>query len=614
MDLRKKIVVTFSVISFVSLVAGGYASYWINSHAVNDLVIENLKTKIEGVSLSAKTAKVEAGEVLKGLISYWSTYAQTHVAQVTQIKNINFEDQNTHQKYALDFNSLAIDGQDVLLQNAWIDEMSSKTGAAATLMTLHPKGLLRLSTSLKRKDGTRAVGTFIPNSSPVYESIKKGESYIGRAKVLDTWYSTIYEPIFQNNKVIGCLFLGRPETASMDLIKSLRAEKIYDTGFFYILNSQGELILHPTLEGQNVADVKDLDGNYLFKDILKVDSGQIKYNWKDEKTNESIQKLAIFKSFPEFDWHLVASVNEYETRAAVRSLAKVIILVSASSVALMILVSFLFGRSIANYLEQIASSTTKSTDEVDESIVRLATSTKTLSNSSTSSAASIEETAASLEELGSITKANEQSAKISAELSENSLRMTLEGEKKIKHLIEAMKTTEAHSKRINEITEVIDDIAFQTNLLALNAAVEAARAGDQGKGFAVVADAVRSLAQRSGAAAQDIAKLIAESSAIISEGSKVADSSEAILREILDGAKKMSALSNELSNSTREQSQGIQQISQAINQIDQDSQANAKIAEDVTLETAQIEEQIAIAKNDAGNLYKFVTGVHKKSA
>ena len=203
---------------------------------------------------------------------------------------------------------------------------------------------------------------------------------------------------------------------------------------------------------------------------------------------------------------------------------------------------------------------------------------------------------------------NEESARKAAQISKSALDKILEGEEQIIQLSASMKKTEDHSKRISEITNVIDDIAFQTNLLALNAAVEAARAGEQGKGFAVVAEAVQGLAKRSGEAAQDISKLIGDSVKIISESSSIAGRSELIFKEILQQAHKISTLGEELSNASQEQSLGILQISQALNQIDQDSQGNARTADNVMAATNQIESQMELTKDSAARLQKFVKG------
>jgi methyl-accepting chemotaxis protein len=145
--------------------------------------------------------------------------------------------------------------------------------------------------------------------------------------------------------------------------------------------------------------------------------------------------------------------------------------------------------------------------------------------------------------------------------------------------VDAMARIETASQKISDIIRVIDDIAFQTNLLALNAAVEAARAGDAGKGFAVVASEVRTLAQRSGAAAKDISGLISSSNAEVGEGVKLVRQAGEQLTRILDASQKVASTIADISAASGEQASGIDEMSQAVAHLDEMTQANAALAE-----------------------------------
>ena len=213
-----------------------------------------------------------------------------------------------------------------------------------------------------------------------------------------------------------------------------------------------------------------------------------------------------------------------------------------------------------------------------------------------------------MEELTSMVKANTENAKQAATLALNTTDIACKGEQQLQSLIQSMSFISNDSKKIAEITTVIDDIAFQTRLLSLNAAVEAARAGEQGKGFAVVADAVRSLAERSADSAQNIANLINESVERIEKGAEQASLSGEILKEIVQSVKKVADLNSEISVASNEQTTGIAQIGKAMNQMDQLCQSNAAAAE----ESAEASEKLALQANvlveSVNDLHRVVDG------
>lgn len=261
-------------------------------------------------------------------------------------------------------------------------------------------------------------------------------------------------------------------------------------------------------------------------------------------------------------------------------------------------------KAVTNFSNEISSSA----DQTSIASHELTSASSQLSQGATESAASLEETVSSLEELSSMVKLNSDHAKEANSLSQKSLQSAESGEKEITKLIEAMSGMAKSSQKIEEIINVIDDIAFQTNLLALNAAVEAARAGEQGKGFAVVADAVRNLAQRSAAAAKDINVLIKENVEKTEDGVEIADTSGTVLKEIVNSVKKVADLNSEISAASQEQANGIEQISKAMNHLDQAIQSNASSSEEVASSAEEMSSQSECLKQLVGQLRKFVNG------
>ncbi len=243
----------------------------------------------------------------------------------------------------------------------------------------------------------------------------------------------------------------------------------------------------------------------------------------------------------------------------------------------------------------------------------IASSSSILSSSSTEQAASLEETVSSIEEVSSMVTINSTHASESAKLSGVSQKQAQSGEEMMTNLVQVMNEISEASKKIQDITSVIDDIAFQTNLLALNAAVEAARAGEQGKGFAVVADAVRSLAQRSAEAAKDISAMISGSVGKIQSGVNVVQQNSGLLHEIVDSISKVSSINSDIASSSQDQSVGLQQINQAMNQLDQATQGNASAAERLAQTSSSMENQVETFQNVIVTLRKIVNGESKAS-
>jgi methyl-accepting chemotaxis protein len=218
-------------------------------------------------------------------------------------------------------------------------------------------------------------------------------------------------------------------------------------------------------------------------------------------------------------------------------------------------------------------------------------------------ASSIEETASSMEELTSTVKQNDDNARQANSLAAAASEVAGKGGAVIASVVETMEAINASSKKIVEIIGVIDGIAFQTNILALNAAVEAARAGEQGRGFAVVATEVRNLAHRSAAAAKEIKTLISDSVTKVDSGAKLVDEAGNTMAEVVDSVRRVSEIISEITMASREQSQGIEQVNQAIIEMDGVTQQNAALVEESAAAAQSLQDQ-AVAL--AGVVGKFV--------
>ena len=194
-------------------------------------------------------------------------------------------------------------------------------------------------------------------------------------------------------------------------------------------------------------------------------------------------------------------------------------------------------------------------------------------------ASALEETAASMEELSSTVKQNADSAQQANQLAQSASTVAIQGGAVVGQVVETMKGITESSRKISDIISVIDGIAFQTNILALNAAVEAARAGEQGRGFAVVASEVRSLAGRSADAAKEIKQLINASVERVEQGTVLVDKAGVTMTEVVNSIRRVTDIMGEISAASSEQAMGVQQVGEAVMQMDQVTQQNAALVE-----------------------------------
>ncbi|CAJ0736154.1 methyl-accepting chemotaxis protein [Ralstonia mannitolilytica] len=231
------------------------------------------------------------------------------------------------------------------------------------------------------------------------------------------------------------------------------------------------------------------------------------------------------------------------------------------------------------------------TDTITRASREVASGNLDLSSRTEQQASSLEETAAAMEQLTSTVKQNADNAHEASRLASNASQVATKGGDAVGDAIETMSTINASSRKIVDIIGVIDSIAFQTNILALNAAVEAARAGEQGRGFAVVAGEVRSLAQRSAAAAKEIKALIEDSVSHVGAGTAKVEEAGQIIRDVVTGIQNVTNIVSEISASSREQSQGIEQINEAITQMDKVTQENAALVEQSAAAAQALQDQ-----------------------
>jgi len=471
--------------------------------------------------------------------------------------------------------------------------------------------MLRVCTNVAKKDGTRAIGTYIPavnpdgNQNPVISAVLRGETFTGRAFVVNDWYITAYKPIYDADRnVIGVLYVGmrqhdeRTRQAIMDTV-------IGETGYVYVLDRTGHYVISKNGErdGENVWKVKDADGNYFIQEMctnaitMKPDETMsMRYPWKNQGEDAARYKVARIVYFAPWDWIVGAGAYEneiYEARDHVMSIGRagmtvmgiIFIVALAGASVIWIFVS----RNLAGRIGEVAHAIARTSDGV--------------------AAASLEESSASLEEISSMTDQKSINAQEADKLANKMNKILGDVARKFADLNTSIQDIERNSGEIEKIIKTIDEIAFQTNLLALNAAVEAARAGEVGAGFAVVADEVRNLAMQAADSSQSTRNLIEATVTSVKDGVQLSAEAHTVFKENEEVALKVKELISEIAAASNEQSQGIKQVNTAVAEMDKVTQQNAASAEESASAAQEMNTQAERLKNIVHELAIIVGGV-----
>ncbi|GCL64986.1 methyl-accepting chemotaxis protein [Pseudaquabacterium pictum] len=518
-----------------------------------------------------------------------------------------------------------------------VDAFQANTGGVATVFMRQGDDFKRITTSLKKENGERAMGTMLGAQHPAHALAMAGQAYTGRAFLFGKPYMTRYQPVKDGSgKVVAILFTGFDLSTFQTQLEQLVADsKLFETGGVLVIDPRKKaadavFTAHPSAKGKKVLEA--YPGAEPTLAALSAADGAV-VDMATPLLASGNDRWAVTRRSKLSGWLVVAEASQREVMAPhYASLMPFLGLFGLTAAGLGLGLAWTLRRQVADPLRALSHSLAAVTagdltrpvvrtrnDEIGElagqaeqmrqtlvaaiaqvrqsaesiqvASSEVASGNADLSHRTEQTASNLQQTAGSLQQLTANVRQSADAAAQANQLAASAQTVAQRGGEVVSQVVSTMDEINSSSKRIADIIGTIDGIAFQTNILALNAAVEAARAGEQGRGFAVVASEVRSLAQRSAEAAREIKTLIGTSVEKVETGARLVQDAGSTMGEIVASVQRVTDVIGEITAAAAEQSEGIGQVNGAVANLDQMTQQNAALVEEGAAAAESLKDQ-----------------------
>ncbi|WP_076410811.1 methyl-accepting chemotaxis protein [Shewanella sp. UCD-KL12] len=543
--------------------------------------------------------------------------------------------------------ALAHEREQINASKSKVDRYSNLTGGNATVFVRDGDDFVRISTSLKKADGKRALGTYLGKNHPGYSALINGEQFEGYAKLFGKDYMTVYRPIMSiSNEVIGILYIGFDISESLtELQRTMNALKLEESGHFMLMRQADlSVVSHPNYDVETKLTATSLDG--LTQEQALTHQGSWHY-----KNSQGQNMYAYSINIPGWNWALVGIAKVSELNEESLQLLSINAMVAVVGIILItLLLSLVLVRTLQplrslqqqldmlgkgelsqnfakpsldskNEVDKITISTSQMADGLRQLILALQKSVSTLESQAThaqqtarlngeeaqSLMAQTDQIATAIEEMSTSIRDVASHASEGANKSQQVDSASREGHEQLNLVVKGLselsqqlnsshvsvENVTKESEAISQVTEVINGIAEQTNLLALNAAIEAARAGEQGRGFAVVADEVRTLAQRTQTSISEIGLTITQLQSLVKNTASQMGQSQQLGIESATQGEEASSQLNQITHS-------IGELAIASSSIASATEQQSAVADEITRNLHQITELARDGEQRAG--------------